>query len=78
MIDNISQIAIFILGSLAIILVAKKNKWWFVVGFLSQPFWYITAYLNWQRWIFFISMVYTASWSLWIYEWFFKTEKIKN
>ncbi len=46
MYEIISQIAIFILGVGAIILVAKKNKWGFVFGLLSQPFWFITSYVN--------------------------------
>ncbi len=77
MFDNVSQVAIFILGTLAIILIAKKNKWGFVAGFLSQPFWYITAYINEQWGIFFISFIYTASWSYGIYEWFFKDKNKK-
>ena len=47
--DTISQIAIFVLGASAIILVAKKNKWGFVVGIFSQPFWFITSFVN-QQW----------------------------
>jgi len=50
--ETISQIAIFILGAEAIILVAKKNKWGFVAGLLSQPFWFITSYINKQWGIF--------------------------
>lgn len=46
MYDSISQVAIFILGAGSIILIAKKNKWGFVLGLLSQPFWFITAYIN--------------------------------
>jgi len=46
MLDTISQIGIFIFGVLGIILVARKNKWGFVFGLLSQPFWYITAIIN--------------------------------
>jgi hypothetical protein len=48
MYDLISQIAIFILGAGSIILVAKKNKWGFVLGLASQPFWFITAIVNHQ------------------------------
>jgi len=76
MLDNFSQIAIFVFGTLAIVLVAKKNKWGFVAGFFSQPFWYITAYVNEQWRVFFVSFVYTASWLLGIYEWFWKDKKI--
>ena len=77
MLDNFSQIAIFVFGTLAIVLVAKKNKWGFVAGFFSQPFWYITAYVNEQWGVFFVSFVYTASWLLGIYEWFWKDKKFK-
>ncbi len=73
--DNISQVAILILGAGAIILVTKKNKWGFVAGFASQPFWYITAYVHHQWGIFLVSFIYTASWIFGIYEWFFKDKK---
>ncbi len=76
--DLISQIAIFTFGVSAIFLVARKNKWWFVVGLAVQPFWYITSYINWQRGIFFVSIVYTISWGYGIYERFWKDKKIKN
>ena len=71
----ISQIGITIFGVTAIILVARKNKWGFVFGLLSQPFWFITSFINKQWGIFFLSIVYTGSWILGIYEWFFKKEK---
>ena len=75
MLDTISQIAIFVLGASAIILVAKKNKWGFVVGILSQPFWFITSFINQQWGVFFVSIIFTMSWALGIYEWFFKNKK---
>lgn len=46
MLDAVSQVAIFIFGVGAIILLAKKSKWGFVAGLLSQPFWYYTAYVH--------------------------------
>ncbi len=73
--DSISQVVIAILGVAAIILVAKKNKWGFVFGLISQPFWFITSFLNKQWGVFFLSMVYTCSWLYGIYEWFFKKRK---
>ena len=76
--DNISQIAITILGAAAIILVAKKNKWGFVLGLASQPFWFITSLINQQWGVFIVSIILTGSWMLGIYEWFFKKEKIKE
>ena len=76
--DIISQVAIVILGSSAIILIARKNKWGFIAGLLSQPFWYLTAYINKQWGVFLVSIIYTISWILGIYEWFFKAKKKKG
>ena len=73
--DTISQIAIFIFGVSSIVLIAKKNKWGFVLGSLAQPFWYITSFVNQQWGVFFVSFAYTASWILGIYEWFIKDKK---
>lgn len=73
--DSIAQIGITIFGVAAIILVAKKNKWGFVLGLASQPFWIITSYLNRQWGVLLLSVVYVGSWSYGIYEWFFKKEK---
>jgi len=70
--ENISQIGISIFGVLAIILVSRKNKWGFVCGLASQPFWYITAYLNHQWGIMFLNVIYTGSWIYGIYQWFYK------
>ena len=76
--DIISQVGVAIFGISAIILVSKKNKWGFVLGLLSQPFWYITSFTNKQWGIFFLSIVYTGSWILGIYEWFFKKNRTSN
>ncbi len=73
--DLISQVAITFLGAGAIILVAKKNKWGFVLGILSQPFWFITSYVHQQWGVFLVSIIFTISWLLGIYEWFYKTKK---
>lgn len=75
--DTIAQIGITIFGVSAIILVAKKNKWGFVLGLISQPFWFITSFINHQWGVFFLSIIYVFSWSLGIYEWFYKDEKRK-
>ena len=74
--DTISQIGIAIFGISAIILVAKKNKWGFVLGLLSQPFWLITSIVNKQWAVFLLSIIYMGSWILGIHEWFFKKNKI--
>jgi hypothetical protein len=76
MLDQISQFFIFIFGITSIILVARKNKWGFVFGALAQPFWFLTAFLNEQWGVFFVSFAYAASWIYGIYEWFFK-DKLK-
>jgi nicotinamide riboside transporter PnuC len=70
--DMISQVAIFFLGFTSIVLVARKNKWGFVLGLAAQPFWFITSYANGQWGIFLVSFLYAASWIYGIYEWFFK------
>ncbi len=76
--DTIAQVGIATLGIAAIILVARKNKWGFALGLASQPFWFITAYLNKQWGVFFISIVYAGSWMYGIHKWFFKDNKIKK
>jgi nicotinamide riboside transporter PnuC len=70
--DFIAQIGIAIFGVLGILLVARKNKWGFVFGLLSQPFWFITSYINKQWGVFFLSIIYTGSWGYGIYNWFRK------
>ena len=71
----IAQIGVAIFGIIAIILVARKNKWGFVFGLASQPFWLLTSYLNKQWGIFLLSIIYVFSWAYGIYEWFFKIKK---
>jgi len=73
--DNVSQIAIFILTTSALILVAEKNKWGFVCGFLSQPFWFITAIGNHQTGVLGVTIVSTFTWAYGIYLWFWGHEK---
>lgn len=75
MLDLISQIGLAVFGLTAIILVAKKNKWGFVVGLISQPFFLITSYINKQWGLFILSIAYTFVWIFGIYEWFFKSKK---
>lgn len=75
--DTIAQIGIAIFGVTAIILVAKKNKWGFVFGLASQPFWLVTSFLNKQWGVFFLSIIYVFSWALGVYEWFFKDKNKK-
>ena len=76
--DMISQIGIVAFGVAAIILVARKNKWGFVFGLASVPFWGITAYLNSQWGIFLVNIGYALSWIYGIYSWFKKEDKKKK
>lgn len=73
--DTIAQIGVTIFGVSAIILVAKKNRWGFVLGLVSQPFWIVTSYLNRQWGVLLLSTIYIGSWAYGIYEWFFKNKK---
>jgi len=73
--DFIAQIGVAVFGIVAIILVAKKNKWGFVFGLASQPFWLLTSYLNKQWGVFLLSIIYVFSWAFGLYEWFFKDKK---
>ncbi len=73
--DTISQFGMLIFGVTAILLVSHKNKWGFVVGLLSQPFFFLTSYINNQWGLFILSFAYTASWIYGIYMWFYKHEK---
>jgi len=70
----ISQVGIFLFGVSAIFLVARKNKWGFVLGLMAQPFWYITSIQNKQWGIVLVSVFYTSSWAYGIYEWFWKNK----
>ena len=66
----ISQIFIFVLGVPALWLVSRPEKWsrWgFVLGFISQPFWYYQTITNHQWGIFALSIFYTYSWLQGIY-----------
>ena len=73
--DQIAQIGITIFGVSAIILVARKNKWGFVLGFISCPFWFITSYINHQWGVFFLNIIYTITWVYGIYNWFYGKDK---
>ncbi|MEK7061854.1 MAG: nicotinamide mononucleotide transporter [Patescibacteria group bacterium] len=74
-IDLIAQIGVIIFGVSAIILVARKNRWGFVLGLISQPFWIITSLVNKQWGVLLLSIVYVGSWGYGIYEWFYKKNK---
>jgi len=70
--DVVNQIGLSVFGLAAIILVARKNKWGFVMGLISQPFWLMTSVINQQWGVFFLSVVYMGTWIYGIYTWFYK------
>lgn len=74
-IDLIAQIGLIVFGVSAIILVARKNRWGFVLGLISQPFWIITSLINKQWGVLLLSVVYVGSWGYGVYEWFYKKNK---
>ena len=78
MLENISQVAILILGTISIILIAKKNKWGPAIMLFSQPFWFVTAFLNKQWGVFIVSIIYTISWGYSAYSWFLTRKNKKN
>jgi nicotinamide riboside transporter PnuC len=77
-IDTYANFGMFIFGVIAIILVAKKNKWGFVFGLCSQPFFFITSWINKQLGLFLLSIIYTMSWIYGIYIWFYKDVNFKS
>ena len=68
--ELVSQVAIVILGTSSILLIARKNKWGLVVALAAQPFWFYTTYVNHQWGAFIVSFIYTAIWIYGAYEWF--------
>ncbi len=74
-IDAFAQVGLAVLGIAAIFLVAKKNKWGFVVGLISQPFWILTGYINNQWGVMLVGFAYTILWIYGIHEWFFVKKK---
>ena len=73
--DMIAQFGITVFGLSSMFLIAHKNKWGFVVGLISQPFYLYSSWTHQQWGIFFNGLIYTANWIYGIYNWFIKEEK---
>ncbi len=71
-IDLICQVVACICGVTSIFLIARKNKWGFVVGLTAQPAWYYTTIFHEQWMILVLSIAYTLNWCYGIYNWFWK------
>lgn len=74
MLDNISQIIIPVTGISAIFLIARKNKYGFLIGLSGQPFWLYSSYVNEQWGIFISSIFFTLNFAYGYYIWFLKEE----
>lgn len=65
-IDQVAQYVILVLGPAAVFLVGSKGKlrkWGYLVGLLSQPWWFITLWCNEQWPVFAVAVIYTISWA---------------
>lgn len=64
--DLIAQVAIFVFGLSAVALVGvrqhKMRRWGYVLGLISQPFWFYTLTVNHQYVLLAAAVVYTMSW----------------
>lgn len=63
------QVGIFLLGATAIYLVGLADtnplqRWGYIIGVLSQPFWIWASYSNRQWGILLLSIFYTYAWSM--------------
>ena len=71
----ISQIAIVFFGATAIWFVSRKDDWkrvGYILGLCAQPFWFYIA-ISTQQWgILVISIWYTYSWSIGVYNYWIK------
>lgn len=75
--DMLSQLGIFVFGAAAIYLVSRIDKWkrWgYVLGLLSQPFWFYTSYVNEQWGVFAVSFWYAFSWGNGVYNYWIRRE----
>lgn len=76
---TISEVLIFVLGSGAVFLLNLNNrwsKWGAIIGLLSEPFWFLSAWESASWGIFAVSFIYTISYINGVYNfWFRKTKK---
>ena len=72
MLNLICQIGVATFGISAVFLIARKNKWGFVLGVLGEPFWLISFILHRQWGMLAIGVIYTINWIYGIKVWFKK------
>lgn len=69
----ISQVAIVVFTPIASFLVARRNRWGWVLGLLGQPFWFVTSLAKWQPGLFILNIISSANWGYgFYYNWFGK------
>jgi len=77
-IDRICQIWMFYFGLSAITLVSFKIRLGFIFGLLSQPSFFITAWIHDQPGLFWLSVPYSISWIIGIWKWYFVSDKTEK
>ncbi|OGG97109.1 MAG: hypothetical protein A2527_13240 [Candidatus Lambdaproteobacteria bacterium RIFOXYD2_FULL_50_16] len=73
--DQVAQVAIVLLGGGSIWLIGRKESWmrWgYIVGLISQPFWFWAAWRAEQWGLFLLCFWYLYSWSQGIWNYWFK------
>ncbi len=75
MLDQASQIMLTSLSILGFFLIAKKNKWGFVISLFGQPFWFYTSIVHQQWGIVFNTAIFTVIFIYGVYNWFYTKEK---
>jgi hypothetical protein len=70
MLETICQIGIFVLGTISVYLMSRKNRWGVVVTLISQPFFLISTYRNNQWGMFALATIYTVCWISGLRHWF--------
>jgi len=76
--DHISQVLILVIGGAAIWLVSRLEEWkrWgYILGLISQPFWFYTTWKHSQWGLFILSVWYTYSWGLGVYNYWILPKK---
>lgn len=80
-IDSIAQVWIAVFGVLAIFCANRDDKWQkygCIMGVIAQPAWYITTYVNEQWGIMFLSLFYSYSWGMGVYNFWIKPRRLTN
>ena len=74
---DVSQVGIIFFGALSVYLVGRRDKWqrWgYIAGLCSQPFWFVSSWKAAQWGIFAVSVWYTFSWLNGVWNYWIKTE----